>query len=82
MNANRPVQSPNPGLSEKALEPCRECKMMIARDATICPYCRTQRGANLAITGVGSVLQLAVAMVVLYVWWKYGGLDLLIALLK
>lgn len=56
--------------------------MEIAADATICPYCQTPRGANLAITGVGAVLQLAVIAVVLYVWWKYGGLDLLRALPK
>lgn len=55
--------------------------MEIAADATICPYCQTPRGANLAITGGGAVLQLDVA-VVLYVRWKYGGLDLLRALLK
>lgn len=51
---------------------CKYCKMQIAKDAKVCPYCRKNQGVSVVSRVIGAVL-LVIALSRLFTLWDFGG---------
>lgn len=48
-------QNPSPQQPNGMMKPCKHCRQMIDKRATVCPYCRKKQGSGCAVIVVGAI---------------------------